>query len=1212
MNSRFAFLAVFVGTFLLVPLAYAAPQTGTPPSEAPPAGAPAARKAPMGPAGEYTAEEKAEINELLEDAKRFSGAAKTYRKTVNTIVKRVYKKRHKEMMAKYEKQIREEEAEERIRRIAAITLFEDFLRRYPNDKRWTPDVIFRLAELYFGKAHDEYLQAEERYQKRMAAYEESMRRFEKTAEGKAYTEALKAFSAALKMGEKPIKPVAPSAIPVPPSSPKQNYNQTISLHRQLIRDFPRYRLIDGAYYLLGFCLSEMAKENQGNQAYLSLACANRFKPPLEDKPDVVAPAAEGAAAGLGLGPGGTGLPVEGQLKPSLNVEIFDDCQPLSAASRFIAEAWIRIGEFHFDENQFGEAIASYNRVIKLGPTKNAYYDEALYKLAWTYYRADRFTEAIKHFDQLVVYADREYERTGKYGSEMRPESIQYLAISFAEEDWDGDTVADTETGMERIEKFYGARTKEKHVYEVYKRLGDIYFDMGTEKNYADAVKVYKLILDRWPFRPDNPDMQDKVILALERQREFEKAMAEREEFTRRFGKGTEWERKNKDNTKALKKAQEYDEQALIQAAVFHHKRGQEVKKRGMAMNDINLLQNASKEYALAAKAYEKYLERFPNTKNSYEIKFSYAMCLYFSQRFMAAGKAFEEVRDSNLDNRYLEEAAFSAIKAYEETIAGQVQAGKLANPVAPKASEPPASLTPLPMPEIYTKWIKAMDIYAKLLPKSAKTPRLVYKAAETMYRFLNFEDARKRFGDIFVKYCQDPMAINAGQAVLVTYLLEKNMDKQEEWAIKLKAGKCGGTDAKVATTAEGATKLLAGIHFKRAQELMAKQDWDKAAVAFIALVDKNPKSGDSDKALNNAAVCFERSKRFESATKIYERIWQQYPKSEFADEALWRTAINYQRFFEFNKAVNNFLILADSPRFASSTHRVDSIYNAALILENDQAYSRAAQLFLRYASAKGTTKEAADAYFKAGEIYEKKNNYGQMVKIFREFPRLYASVPKQAARVVEGYFKIAKAARKRNSTRDMIKYYKITMNEFTMKGLAPASDAAEYAANAAFELAERKLTTFLKNKIKGAISTIPRKEEKMAKQALALKQEYESIWAYKRARWTLAAMARSGTIYEFFGRTMDGAYRNAPIPKKVKKLGDEAIFMYQDQVDALMRERVDPIFAMAKKLYKSCVDKAKQMGVSNKYTEEAHRKLSAFDPVAYPLLKRAKVETSID
>ena len=44
-------------------------------------------------------------------------------------------------------------------------MFEAFLQKYPNDKRWTPDAMFRLAELYYEKSAEEFLDADEAYKK---------------------------------------------------------------------------------------------------------------------------------------------------------------------------------------------------------------------------------------------------------------------------------------------------------------------------------------------------------------------------------------------------------------------------------------------------------------------------------------------------------------------------------------------------------------------------------------------------------------------------------------------------------------------------------------------------------------------------------------------------------------------------------------------------------------------------------------------------------------------------------------------------------------------------------------------------------------------------------------------------------------------------------------------------------------------------------------
>lgn len=1114
----------------------------------------------------YTAQELKALHELSNDLAAFKRGAADYRLTVNRIVKRAYQARRKKLIGGFDKKVRASEAQERTRRVAAITLFEDFLRRYPNDSRWTPDVIFRLAELYFEKSNDEYLLATEGYERELSKFER--------------------------------KEIATAPIP-----PKQDYHQTIELHRKLIEEFPSYRLIDGAYYLLGFCLTEMAKEEAGKKAFLSLVCRNKHKPPLTD---AAVDAAEKAS------------PVS--TAASLNLSAYDECRALRPKSRFNSEAWVRIGEYHFDENQLGEAIAAYKKVLEMGPQENPYFDEALYKLAWTYYRADRFKEAIAQFDRLVVFADKEYERTGKYGSEMRPESIQYLAISFAEEDWDGDTLPDGESGLSRIEAAYAARTQEKHVYDIYVQLAQIYFD--TLK-YDQAVEVYKLILKRWPYKSKNPELQDKIILALERQRKFDDAIREREEFTRLFGKGTEWERRNRNNPEALKKAREYDEQALIQAAVFHHKAGQDLKKRGLAMADGALLQRAAAEYALAAQAYSKYLERFPRTKNSYEIRYSYASCLFYSEKFEEAAVAFAEVRDSNLDDRYREEAAFSAAKSYEELIKREVAANKIQSPGLPDAKTPPAEIAAVPVPRAFQLWQKALDEYVAKLPDSAKTPQISYNAADISQRFRQFPDARKRYAAIYKQHCKTPMAVNAAQAILVSFQLEKNLDQMEVWATKLSKGECGKASGKVIA---GTTALLSGIKFKRARQLQAKGDelrtagnhraaapyYDKAASAYLALVDSNPQAADAAAALNNAAVCFEHSRRFESATKLYERLWQNYKDSPLAPDALWRAAVNYERFFQFNKAVQNYLIMADSPRFVSSSHRSTAIFNAARLLENDQAYGRAAGLFLRYAKVAKKPEDAAAAYFQAGLIYGKMNDFGGMVRIFGSFPRNYGSVPGQSARAIEGVYRLARAAQKRNDARSAYRYYKEAISLFSTSGQPAGSDSAEYAAQAAFELAEEKLRGYLKRQIQGSLAVVDRKRKSMEQEAVALKAEYERIWSYKRARWTLAAMYRSGTVMEHYAKSVAKGFREAPIPKKVKRLGADAVDLYMEQVNLKLDEVVRPLEESARKLYDSCVQKAASFGVSNEYTEAARARLNAFDPAKYPLLKRAKTEVILD
>ena len=91
--------------------------------------------------------------------------------------------------------------------------------------------------------------------------------------------------------------------------------------------------------------------------------------------------------------------------------------------------------------------------------------------------------------------------------------------------------------------------------------------------------------------------------------------------------------------------------------------------------------------------------------------------------------------------------------------------------------------------------------------------------------------------------------------------------------------------------------------------------------------------------------------QFGEATKCYERLYSDYPDSEWGKEALWNASRNHYRFFEFDQAVTGYLQLAENPKFAQSEHRKEALGLAASLLDNDQQYLKAADLYKRYSEA---------------------------------------------------------------------------------------------------------------------------------------------------------------------------------------------------------------------------------------------------------------------
>ncbi len=1114
-----------------------------------------------GPDGQpLSADDLKELEQMQQAVGQFEAASKDYRGTVSHIVKQEFEKKRRELQSRYDDQIKSIEKEEKARRGDAIALFERFLTKYPNDRRWTPDVIFRLAELYFERSNEEYLAAVDAAQK--------------------------AADAASK------DPNAQQAQPAPVTP---DYQKTIDLYKRLIAEFPDYRLLDGAEYLMGYCLGEMNKEAEARQAYLALVCMNKYKP-LDPPPPPQPTRAKGA--------GGPAF-----------VDPYVDCKPIKADSRFVPEAWTRIGEYHFDYNELELAIAAYGRVLTF--KDSPYFDKALYKLAWSYYRADKYPEAIKRFDELVVYSDTKKGETGKEGSDLRQEAVQYLGISFAEKDWNGDAIDDPETGLQRIEAFYKGREAESHVRDIFAKLGDIYFD---ETEYARAIDVYRRLLQKWPLHPDNPKIQDRIVLCFERMRDFDKALAERGNQAVNYGPGTEWRKHNSDNKEALATADELAEQALVKYAVDHHKAAQAAKKLALAKTppDGKLLEQASKEYAQAANGYEKYLERYPNSKNTYEYTFFYAESLYYSQRFAEAAAQYEKVRDSNLDNKYLEDAAFNAVKSYENLIDGQVKSGRLRIPAVPEVGKVQKPVQPLPVPEDMKKLQSAYDAFVSHVPASGRVATMTYKAAEIDFKYLHFEDARPRFEKILATYCKDDVAREAGNAILLTYTVEDNLDKIVEWTDKVKSSQCGDK-TKIDTGA--LLTLQNDAKFKIAEKLFNDKKYEEAADAYIKLVDADPqnKSGNNDKALNNAAVGYENVNRFAAATKIYERIVNEYPQSPFVDDALFRTAVNYQKFFEFDKAVVSYQRLATDPKFKGSKHRTDALYNAAVILENDQAYDQAAKLFQQY-SNEPTVKpdERADAFFRSGTIYLKNKDAAKAMKTFRDYLRNYGTDPKKA---IEAQYHIAEALEmQKDHAGAMAQYQKVAAMGASV---APASDPAEYPAKSEFLRAEQDLANGLeKMKLDANPKNFASSLKKFRDEVQKMQAEYSKILNYRRATWALAAYFRIGYVEELLSKNL-AALLQAPCPadvmkiqKKQERLGappeEYACTIYQDQLTQKIEPEIAKVDEDVVKRYKTTLEQAAKLGVSNEWTKLARNRANAFKPEEFPMIKDEHVDLQME
>ncbi|MEZ4272874.1 MAG: tetratricopeptide repeat protein [Myxococcota bacterium] len=615
--------------------------------------------------------------------------------------------------------------------------------------------------------------------------------------------------------------------------------------------------------------------------------------------------------------------------------------------------------------------------------------------------------------------------------------------------------------------------------------------------------------------------------------------------------------------------------------------------------ESNQIDLAIAAYAKAAQSYGEYLRRFPHDKQLYELNFFHAETLYYSLQFQQAADAYVWVRDSAADNKYLDDAAFSAVLAYEKAIEEAERSGAIAKTEIIKSSDrqPGEVITPKEIPELKRKVIEATDRYAVLNPKAEPLPNLQYRAAETLYAYEHIDEARKRFMAIMKAYPSHETARLAANWIVDSYMTEQNFSEVARFAGEFLEGDASKNNPKFRAELR---KFKSGAVFKTAEKFNQEGKYDEAAAYYLKMVDEDPNSEFADLALNNAAVAYENFSRFDSASKLYERLVREHPESTYADTALFRVGLNAERFFDFDKATDSYLRLVN--KYPKSDRRADAIYNAALSLENTQDYEQSAKQYLRYCNLFPGRDDAPAVCFRAGAVYEKMGDSKRVISTYQDFIKRYRKNEAHGDRVIEAYLRTAKAYEALGKKREAQKYY-----DLTVKGYQKSQDvkSAPYAAEGEFNRLEKQFAAF--SAIEFAGST--RKQQKTlatkAKRLKAIEEDYKALLRFKQIDWTLAAFFRIGQLYQNFAESLIRAECPPEIRKAARRMGATSSEVC-DEYRILLEEKAATLEDKAVERYEVAVEKGREFQVVNDWTKQTLVALNKLRRKQWPLQKEAK------
>jgi TolA-binding protein len=846
-----------------------------------------------------------------------------------------------------------EDSESALRRVA-VTRIEAFLAKYP-DSPHTPDMLFRLADLYFEETEVAFLGEMDDY-------------------GRLELQVEKNPSMAL------------------PPPPLKDYTRSIDLYRRIIAKYPDYENVADTYYMLAWCES-----------------------------------AQNAA----------------QYDPDAARDVYLTIVDRFPKSPFANDANMRLGEYYFDlpgtraepTKYVATAIAYYEAVLADGPTGRNY-DEAIYKLGWSHYKINDYDRALAYLVQLLDYSDAQFLETGKVSS-MRPEAVEYLAISYADiADRQGKPAVDIATAhLKRV----GER---KWQHDVVERLAEI---LLVQAKFEASIETFRYLQTRWPLDPNNPVYQDRISsiyahMPIPDPARSDQALAE---LSEKYTEGTPWYNANKSNPDAIAKARGFIETSLAQVATEYLIRAQQT--------------GSVQDYALAADKFRDFLDKFPFADRYNEYEWYRALALFGSNQFGEAEKQYLQIL-KNDRSPFRDGARFQLMKSREQLVLAKYGKLEIVPPDAVVERVDKTAfgkeVTRYMISDEQKAYIQSCDDLAQReftdpawAPELEKNrAALTYIPAQILYYHGHYDEARARLQKVMDRFPHNDEAAYAAQLYVNTYTIEGDLQSVADSTERFMTARYGQKPGDINS---GLGPIREQAKFNIPYALIEKGDRAGAAAGFLAFMKEFPKSVLYKDALYNAANSLEIIGKAEESNKLFEQYIAAYPSDERSPPLYFRIADNYSSTLQLDRAITYYEQLVKL--FPAYVDSPAALFNAAFLRVGVGDHEGAARTFERYATQFPNQPDAESAYWRAGEQWAQVSD-NDALDFYGRYVKRYPST--DANHVIEAWYRTAKLYEKRGDARKATQAWASVQLNF---GAAPASALSARTRSLAAEGALKSL-----------------------------------------------------------------------------------------------------------------------------------------------------------
>lgn len=595
-------------------------------------------------------------------------------------------------------------------------------------------------------------------------------------------------------------------------------------------------------------------------------------------------------------------------------------------SRFLDEVQFRRGEYFFARKKYLDAEDAYKSIVALGAA-STYYEIALYKLGWSFYKQELYDEALERFMGVLNYRVTTGYDFDKGGSDIERKRIDdtFRVISLA---------FSNTGGAATVTAYFAKHGKRPYEMNVYANLGEHYLE---KRRYADAATSYQTFVKLNPLHKAAPDFDMRVIEIYKRGAFPKLVIDASKAFATNYGLKSEyWKHfdiKSQPNVIAHLKTN------LRELANYYHSLYQ--NKAFAKTRDENLRD--------AQWWYRQFLESFPRDPESPAINYQLAELLLEHKSFEAAAAEYERTAYTYASHDKAAAAGYAAVFAHREHV-------KLAAPANRDRSRREAVRSSL----------KFVDTF----PKHEKAVLVLGATADDLYEMKDYVPALAAAQRLIAQYPSSEQSLRRSAWIVAAHAsfdLQKYPDAEAGYNQVLKLT---GKDEK---NSEAITDNLAASIYKQGEQAAQAQDHKTAVQHFLRVGQAAPQSKIRPTAEFDAASVLIKMKDWDKAIEVLQAFRKNYPTHELQPEGTKKIA------FAYREAGKLAVAAAEYERIDKESKdpevRRGALLVAAELYEQAQESGRALDVYRRYVAAFPKPLELAlESRHKIAAIYKTRND----------------------------------------------------------------------------------------------------------------------------------------------------------------------------------------------------------------------------------------------